>query len=231
MVSPRLAYPPLTVVRIYQAGDRGRRPSNRFVQQSRREPETLRRTGPPDCPEIREEMKEIAGKRRRFGCRRAGVLLEREGMIMNHKTLYRRYREEGLSVKRRRGRKRVRGSRTPMPEAERINARWSPHFLSDSFGASRTFGILAVIDDCTRENLCLIADTGISGAPRVARGFDALVRIHGKPACIVGDNEFTGRAILKRADRNGAPGVTSTRASPARMPSPSRSTAACATKC
>jgi len=44
-------------------------------------------------------MKEIAEKRRRFGCRRIGILLERKGMTMNHKKVYRIYREEGLSVK------------------------------------------------------------------------------------------------------------------------------------
>ena len=168
------------------------------------DPKTVRRTRPPDCPEIREEMKEIAGKRRRFGYRRIGILLERKGMHMNHKKLYRLYREEGLSVKRRRGRKRARGSRTPLPEAAHPNARWSLDFLADSFGASRKFRILAVIDDCCRENLCLTADTSISGA-RVARELDALVRIYGKPACIVSDNgtEFTSRAILKWADKNG----------------------------
>ncbi len=69
------------------------------------DPKTVRRERPSDCPKIREEMKEIAGKRRRFGYRRIGILLERKGMTMNHKKLYRLYREEGLSVKRRRGRK------------------------------------------------------------------------------------------------------------------------------
>ena len=130
-------------------------------------------------------------------------MLERKGMIMNHKKLYRLYREEGLSVKRRRGRKRARGSRTPMPEAIRPNQRWSVDFVSDTFGASRRFRILAVIDDCCRENLCLVADTSISGA-RVARELDALVRLHGKPESIVSDNgtEFTSRAILKWADNN-----------------------------
>ena len=151
------------------------------------DPKTVRRERPPDCPEIRKEMQEIAGKRRRFGYRRIGVLLERKGMRMNHKKLYRLYREEGLSVKRRRGRKRARGTRSPMPEAAYPNARWSLDFLADSFGASRKFRILAVIDDCSRENLCLIADTSISGA-RVARELDALVRIYGKPGCIVCDN-------------------------------------------
>ena len=183
------------------------------------DPKTVRRERPPDCPEIRKEMQEIAGKRRRFGYRRIGVLLERKGMKMNHKKLYRLYREEGLSVKRRRGRKRARGTRSPMPEAAYPNARWSLDFLADSFGASRKFRILAVIDDCSRENLCLIADTSISGA-RVARELDALVRIYGKPGCIVSDRaigtplvretmargtEFTSRAILRWADQNAIP--------------------------
>lgn len=170
------------------------------------DPKTVRRERPPDCAEIRREMQEVAGKRRRFGYRRIGVLLERKGMVMNHKRLYRLYREEGLSVKRRRGRKRAQGTRTPMPQAVRSNARWSLDFLSDSFGASRKFRILAVIDDCGRENLGLIADTSISGA-RVARELDALVRIYGKPACIVSDNgtEFTSRAILRWADQNAIP--------------------------
>ncbi|MBL3572838.1 IS3 family transposase [Rhodovulum sulfidophilum] len=44
-------------------------------------------------------MKEIAAKRRRFGFRRISVLLERKGMSMTHKKLYRIYREEGLSKK------------------------------------------------------------------------------------------------------------------------------------
>ena len=91
-----------------------------------------------------------------------------------------------------------------MPHASQPNQRWSLDFLADSFGASLKFRILAVNDDCCRENLCLAADTSISGE-RVARELDALVRIYGKPACIVSDNgtEFTSRAVLKWADRSG----------------------------
>lgn len=167
------------------------------------DPKTVRRDRQSDNPEIRKEMKKIARKRRRFGYRRIGVLLEREGMIMNHKKLYRLYTDEKLSVRRRRGRKRARGSRTPMPVALRPNERWSLDFVSDTFGASRKFRILAVNDDCCRENLCLMADTSISGA-RVARELDALVRVYGKPPYIVSDNgtEFTSRAILKWANDN-----------------------------
>ena len=62
------------------------------------DPKTVRRDRPPDNPEVREEMKAIASKRRRFGYRRIGVLLERKGMTMNHKKLYRLYTEEKLGV-------------------------------------------------------------------------------------------------------------------------------------
>jgi len=151
------------------------------------DPKAVRRERPPDSAEIRKEMQEIAGKRRRFGYRRIGILLERKGIRMNHKKLYRIYREEGLSVKRRRGRKRARGTRTVMPSAADVNARWSLDFVSDSFGASRKFRTLAVIDDCTRECMCLVADTSLSGA-RVARELSALIRVYGKPGCIASDN-------------------------------------------
>ncbi|WP_156309884.1 IS3 family transposase [Novosphingobium sp. AAP93] len=167
------------------------------------DPKTVRRERPPDHAEIREEMREIAAMRRRFGYRRVGVMLERKGHIMNHKKLYRLYREEGLSVRRRRGRKRARGSRTPMPVPLRPNDRWSMDFVADTFGASRRLRILAINDDACRENLCLLGDTSISGV-RVARELDTLVRLYGKPACIVSDNgtEFTSRAILKWASEN-----------------------------
>jgi putative transposase len=53
------------------------------------DPKTVRRERPPDNCEIRAEMREIADQRRRFGYRRVGVMLERKGMLMNHKKLYR----------------------------------------------------------------------------------------------------------------------------------------------
>ena len=89
------------------------------------DPKTVRRQRPPDHADIRKKMHEIAGTRRRFGYRRVGILLERDGFTMNEKKLYRLYREEGLSVRRRRGRKRARGSRTLMPVPQRPNQRWS----------------------------------------------------------------------------------------------------------
>lgn len=149
-------------------------------------------------------MKEIAEQRRRFGYRRVGLMLEREGIAMNHKKLYRLYTEERLTVKKRRGRKRATGTRTPMPVPDRPNARWSIGFVSDTFAPSRRFRILAVVDDCTRESIGLVADNSIGGA-RVARELDAMIRIYGKPGCIVSDNgtEFTSRAMLEWQTRSG----------------------------
>lgn len=67
-----------------------------------------------------------------------------------------------------------------MPVALRAEERWSPDFLTDTFGVSRRFRIFAVHDDCCRENLCLIADTSIREA-RVARELRALVRAYWQP--------------------------------------------------
>ena len=168
------------------------------------DPKTVRRRQVPDCPEIRQRMHEIAGERRRFGYRRIGLMLEREGITMNHKKLRRLYGEEGLAVKRRRGRKRATGTRAPIDTPNHPNERWSLDFLSDVFEPGRRFRILAVIDDCTRENLGLIADTSISGV-RVARELDALIRLYGKPKTIVSDNgtELTSRAILEWQNATG----------------------------
>ena len=88
-------------------------------------------------------------------------------LTMNHKKLYRLYTEENLGIRRRRGRKRARGSLTPIPVALRPGERWSLDFVSDTFGASRKFRMLAVNDDCCRENLCLMAATSILCAPEL----------------------------------------------------------------
>lgn len=168
------------------------------------DPKTVRRAPEPDHPEIRAAMRAIAGERRRFGYRRIGLMLEREGITMNHKKLRRIYREEGLSVRRRRGRKRATGTRQPLPVPSRPGQRWSLDFVSDVFGAGRRFRILAVIDDFNRENLALVADTSLPGQ-RVARELDAVVRLYGKPEIIVSDNgsELTSRAMLEWQNQNG----------------------------
>ena len=149
-----------------------------------------------DAP-LRARLRELAAERRRFGYRRLHMLLRREGWAINHKKLYRLYQEEGLIVKKRTGRKRAVGTRTPLPQATHSNHVWSLDFMSDALEDGRRFRILGVMDQYGRQCLDLVADTSISG-PRVARELDRLVAIHGKPATIVSDNgtELTSKAIL-----------------------------------
>src|ERR1700730_3707923 len=100
---------------------------------------------------------------RRFGYRRLHVLLRREGYGVNRKRIYRLYREERLMVRKRSGRKRALGTRAPMVLPMAADMRWSLDFVSDQMTSGRRFGILCVVDDCTRECLALIADTSLSG--------------------------------------------------------------------
>ncbi|NKK82628.1 IS3 family transposase [Rhizobium leguminosarum] len=152
--------------------------------------------------ELRERMKALAHERRRFGYRRIYVLLRREGHLVNHKRLFRLYREEKLAVRKRSGRKRAIGTRAPMLVPMVANDRWSLDFVPDQFTDGRRLRILTVVDDCTRECLALVADTSLSGL-RVARELDRIIEERGKPRMIVSDNgsEFTSNAILQWADR------------------------------
>ncbi|MGB9061093.1 MAG: IS3 family transposase [Pseudolabrys sp.] len=155
----------------------------------------------PDDAELRARLRSLAHVRRRFGYRRLHVLLRREGFTVNHKRLFRLYREERLMVRRRGGRKRALGTRAPMLVPQWPNDRWSLDFVADQFIDGRRLRILVVVDDCTRECLALVPDTSISGT-RVARELDRLIVAYGKPTTIVSDNgtELTSNAILRWTD-------------------------------
>ena len=152
-----------------------------------------------DDGDLRSRLREIAAERRRFGYRRLGIMLAREGLVMNHKNLLRLYREENLRVRRRRGRKPAMGTRSPMTLPQGPNQRSSLDFVSDSLISGRGIRILAVADDFIRECLALVVDTSLSDA-RVARELDAIIAARGvPPLMIVSDNgtELTSLAILR----------------------------------
>ena len=77
---------------------------------------------------------------------------------MNHKKLFRLYQEEGLAMKRCKGRKRALGSRSELTVPKLIWQRWTFDFVLDSLQSGLQLHILAAIADCPRENLCLVAD-------------------------------------------------------------------------
>lgn len=153
---------------------------------------------------LRKRLRELADERRRFGYRRLGILLAREGFKVNHKKLFRIYREEGLAVRRRRSRKRALGTRRPMLVPGRANCRWSLDFVSDAFSDGRRFRILCIVDDFSREALATVADISLSGE-RMTRELDTIIRRRGKPDMIVSDNgtEMTSHAVLKWCQDNG----------------------------
>ena len=138
-----------------------------------------------------------ANQRRRFGYRRLFILLRDQGELSGVNRIYRLYREEGLTVRRRKARRRAVGTRTPILVEAKVNARWSLDFVHDQFVFGRRFRILNIVDDVTRECLAAIPDTSISGK-RVARELTMLIGTRGKPQMIVSDNgtEFTSNAIL-----------------------------------
>ena len=154
---------------------------------------------PPDV-ELRARLRELANERRRFGYRRLFILLREQGEPSGINRIYRLYREEGLTVRKRKARRRAVGTRTPILVEAKVNARWSLDFVHDQFALGRRFRILNIVDDVTRECLAAIPDTSISGK-RVARELSALIDRRGKPKMIVSDNgtEFTSNAILSWA--------------------------------
>ena len=156
--------------------------------QSQRAPDTA----------LRGRLRDLANERRRFGYRGLFVLLRREGEPSGINRIYRLYREEGLTVRKRKARRKALGTRAPILMGVRPNARWSLDFVHDQFACGRRFRVLNVVDDVTRECLAAIPDTSISGR-RVARELTALIERRGRPGMIVSDNgtELTSNAILR----------------------------------
>ena len=156
-----------------------------------------------DAPE-RALLKELAVERRRFGYRRLREMARRRGVVMNLKKVYRLYKEEGLTVRRRAGRKRAIGTRAPLAKAARPNAIWVLDFVSDTLDSGRRFRVFNVEDQFTRRGLGVEVDTSLPGK-RIVRVLDRLVAIWGRPEMIVSDNgtELTCNAMLKWTTENG----------------------------
>src|SRR3954469_22707244 len=148
---------------------------------------------PPDT-ELRTRLRELANQRRRFGYRRLFVLLRREGEPSGINRIHRLHREEGLTVRKRRARRKATGTRAPILVEAQPNARWSLDFVYDQFANGRRFRVLNLVDDVTKECLGAIPDTSISGR-RVARELTAIIERRGKPGMIVSDQARSSPAM------------------------------------
>ncbi len=147
---------------------------------------------------VRERLRVLAAQRPRFGAPRLTVLLRQELGTVNHKRVERMYREEGLQLSRKKGKKRGVNNRAVAPFVPgEPNERWSMDFMSDSLCDGRKFRVLTVVDDFTRECVAIEVDSGITGE-RVIRTLGWLKETRGLPGMIVTDNgpEFTSKAML-----------------------------------
>lgn len=162
-----------------------------------------RAKGKDDGP-LRKRIREITESRRSCGQPQLCRLLKREGWKDNHKRVERIYREEKLSLRLRRRKKRVAALRVIRPRPEKTNQGWSMDFVSDALWTGRRYRTLTVIDIYSRECLALVSDTSINGV-RVTQALERLSEMRGLPDSITVDNgpEFAGKALDEWAHKRG----------------------------
>ena len=142
----------------------------------------------PDQTPLLRRIHELAAVRTRYDYYRIYILLRREGWLVNHKRVYRLYRDDGLSLRLKRPRRNVSAAnRERQPAASAANELWSMDFVSDALFDGRRLRALTVVDAFTREALAIEVDQGIKGEQVVA----AMARIaltRGAPKTIRVDN-------------------------------------------
>jgi putative transposase len=157
-----------------------------------------------DQTPLRIRLRDLAAARVRYGYRRLHVLLRREGWRVNHKRVYRLYREEGLAIRVRRKKKRAAATRvTPVP-AQRPQERWSMDFLADSLADGRRFRVLTLVDNVSRVSPAIGVDFSLTGE-RVVAILEELRQACGAPQRLAVDNgpEFVSKALDAWAYRHG----------------------------
>jgi len=149
-------------------------------------------------------IREIAERKRRYGCPRIYVRLRREGWTVNHKTVERLYREEGLSLRRRARKKATAVPRVALPPPNQLGRCYAMDFVHDRLATGRRFKCLMMIDLCSKEVPVIEADNFIGGE-RVCRILDRLFTGRPLPETVILDNgpEFSGMALDAWAGQHG----------------------------
>jgi len=150
-----------------------------------------------DQAPLRLRIRDLAKTRVRYGYFRIYILLRREGWMVNHKRVYRLYREEGLSLRLKRPRRHVSAAnRERQPAAAGPNQLWSMDFVSDALFDGRRLRALTVVDTYTREALAIEVDQGIRGE-QVVEVMRRLAASRGAPTTIrVGNGpEFVSKTL------------------------------------
>jgi putative transposase len=157
-----------------------------------------------DQTPLRQRLRDLAATRVRYGYRRLHILLQREGWRINHKRVYRLYREEGLGIRVKRRKKLASVSRVLAPPAVQPLERWSLDFLSDSLANCRRFRVLTIVDNVSRLSPAIEVGVSVTGE-RVVAVLERLRQTTGTPARIAIDNgpEFISKALDAWAYRHG----------------------------
>lgn len=151
---------------------------------------------PRDDERLRQRLRELAQKRRRWGCPQLHRVLRREGVVINHKRTERIYREENLSIRCKKRKKTTSELRIQVPDAQRPNQLWAMDFMSDALFNGRKIRLLTLIDEYTRESLTIEVDTSINGV-RVTNVLNRVAMFRGLPDMIKVDNgpEFISKTL------------------------------------
>lgn len=151
---------------------------------------------------IKNRMKELADKHRRYGHHRLYVLLRREGFMVNYKRTERIYKLENLKLRIRRRKKLASVTRIDLPQPTKPNEHWAMDFLQGSFWNSRRFKTLTVVDVFSKECPVIEVDTSLTGQ-RVVRVLESLAENRGMPEAITVDNgpEFISNVLDEWAYR------------------------------
>jgi putative transposase len=157
---------------------------------------TYRSICPSQAP-LRQRLRELAKDRLSFGYQRLHVLLKREGWTVNHKRVLRLYREEQLSLTRKRPRRRKMAVTRPVRESTTsANERWAMDFMHDVLASGQKIRIFTMVDVHTRECLTLVGQPTFRGDD-VARILTTVRRERGGAPVMQVDNgtEFTSHAL------------------------------------
>lgn len=142
-------------------------------------------------------MKDIAAVRVRYGYRRINVLLKREGIVANHKRIYRLYCEIGLQLRNKTPKRKVQTVlRRNVIIAKAMNDCWSMDFMSDQLFIGRKIRILTIVDNYTKISPAIGVGTCYKGYD-VVLTLERAVALYGLPKVIKVDNgpEFTSREL------------------------------------
>lgn len=153
---------------------------------------------------LREKIRGLSRRHARYGCRRITALIRRECAI-NKKRVHRIWKEEGLSLPRRRPKRRLRGTSGATVKApQRPNEVWTYDFVEDRTQRGGRLRLLCLLDEYTRECLQIRVEKSL-GSREVIETLEWLFLTRGAPEYLRSDNgpEFIATALKEWLEKNG----------------------------